>query len=66
MTEKEKFIEWLEPLLKEECQNKHFYDASFEILLDKEANGLSFELEARFSIYNHPIMYSNYGYEGRT
>jgi disulfide oxidoreductase YuzD len=64
-TEKEKFIEWMEPLLKEEYRNKHFYDASFDILLDKEANGLSFEIETRFSIYNHPIMYGDYGYEGR-
>ena len=57
MTEKVKFLEWLEELVKEECKTSKFREAAWIEAQEKDACGASYELEARYTVLGRPYSY---------
>ena len=55
--EKEKFIEWLDGLVKEDCKTDRFREAAWIEAQDKAACGASYELSARWTISGRPYLY---------
>jgi hypothetical protein len=51
------FVEWLNGLLKEEFRNERFYKAAWNEAVEKDVNGMSFELEARYTLLGRPYLY---------
>ena len=57
MTEKQKFIDWLNSLLKPEYQNERYYNAAWNELQEKDACGQSFEIPAADALTGRPYLY---------
>jgi hypothetical protein len=57
MTEKEKFFDWLDGLLKDEYKTDKFREAAWKEAQEKNASGMSYELEARYTALGRPYLY---------
>ena len=57
MTEKEKFCDWLTRLLKEEFRSSDFLNASWMEAMEADANGMSYEVEPRYTLLGRPYLY---------
>lgn len=57
ISEQDKFNDWLDGLLKEECKTDKFREAAWKEAQEQDTNGMSYELEARYTLLGRPYSY---------
>ena len=57
MTEKEKFIDWLEMRVFKRYKNEEFFNAAWKEAQEKDANGASYKLAATYTFTRRSYLY---------